>query len=264
MCEYFLMPEEITCGNKTPDEVVRSATPRCSMLGCKPSTWYCKPSAFGISNVTSFREVVDVRRPNYCNDTCSLLKSNLPVDKGHYFPIRFTPKFEKLFRRCYAYLLAKAIGVRGQGGNYSEIIAVHWRRGDQILSRCRSHVDLSVNCGSPEVFINKVINHTKTRMTTNSLVYVSTNENQPEVLDKLATAGMLTWRDFGIIDYDDRSSSNSSTNKNNHIKLKSIDIFVVELMLMIHATKFLYWGSSTIPALVNVARSQITKKSVLK
>lgn len=233
MCDYFVMPKGITCGNQTPEEVVRSVNPRCSMLGCNPRTWYCKPDAFGLGNTTTFRKIVDVRRPNYCNDTCSLLKSNLPVNKGVYFPIKFTAKFESLFNLCFTYL-----NERTRASSSSTLTVVHWRRGDQILSRCHSNVDISVNCRSAEVFIDKVRNHTRNL---SSLVYVSTNENKPDILKKLSDAGMLSWRSFGFMA---------------HKELKSIDVFIVELMLMINATTFLYWGSSTIPSLVNAARSQ--------
>lgn len=52
--------------------------------------------------------------------------------------------------------------------NYS---VVHWRRGDQLISRCQQEKDTSVNCKSAEELVALVRQHTS-----DELVYVATNE----------------------------------------------------------------------------------------
>ena len=132
----------------------------------------------------------------------------------------FTQKYVNLFLGARTRFL-------GEHHTYS---VVHWRRGDQIGYRCAHGKDYSVNCGSAENFIAKVI----------SIVYVATNEDREDDIKSLKAAGFYLFRDL-------------------HMEISPLDAFVVELQLMIDATTFFYWGNSSVDLVADSARLQQQK-----
>jgi hypothetical protein len=115
------------------------------------------------------------------------------------------------------------------GMNYT---VVHWRRGDQLYSRCRMMMDVSVNCGGALELIDSVRN-----VSTDEMVYVATNEkpDSPK-LDELEKAGFKIFRSAGMNITD------------------ILDIFVVEIALMMDSTTFLGWGMSEVNDVVEFER----------
>ena len=80
----------------------------------------------------------------------------------------------------------------GNGGKHTlNYTVVHWRRGDQLSSRCRQGKDSSVNCKSAADLVAMVRNHSH-----DSLVYVATNEpaNSTE-LEVLRSASFKLYSD---------------------------------------------------------------------
>jgi len=111
---------------------------------------------------------------------------------------------------------------------------VHWRRGDQLLSRCAQGKDTSVNCLS----VNDLIHEVK-RYTSDNIIYLATNEvnlSRAE-LDHLRQAHIQVFN-HSVAGY----------------RAGSVAAAVVDVQLMLDATTFLGWGVSIIHDLVEHAR----------
>lgn len=138
--------------------------------------------------------------------------------------------------------------------------AFHWRRGDQA-DRCRRSEDNSVNCLPAAALVNLILetvrNHTTASSNqtmvnplpvisahsslSNVLVYVATNENDPEALRTLRSAGFKTYDDLGL---------------SRRSQLNALERFVVEVQIMVHAERFFGWGTSGVHAFVDRLRNQ--------
>lgn len=103
---------------------------------------------------------------------------------------------------------------------------VHWRRGDQLSSRCSQRKDQSVNCGDASELIEEV-----GRLSSDHLVYVATNED-PQSQDS------QTLRQHGYLLFDEQLSS--------LYQHGSVGSFMLEVRLMLDATTFLGWGVSIV------------------
>lgn len=73
----------------------------------------------------------------------------------------------------------------------THLTVVHWRRGDQLSTRCPQRKDKSVNCGTVAQLIEAVTN-----LNLSTTVYVATNEILSQSsLEQLAAMGFLSFRD---------------------------------------------------------------------
>lgn len=175
-----------------------------------------------------------------------LLHSNSSINKNNdnnlKIPIRFPTKFLPYFN----YALDR-LGTTSA----SEVVAIHWRRGDQLTDRCAGHdpVDTSLNCAhTSSEFILGLQNVTgysltlkNTRQLSNApIIYVSTNEEDDDVLNDLSSVGLKLFRDLNL--------PNS--------RLSAADRFVIELILMIDSGTFYSWGYSGVHDFVRLAREQ--------
>ena len=117
---------------------------------------------------------------------------------------------------------------------------VHWRRGDQLNSRCRTKIDTSVNCGNASALIQAVKKNSH-----HTVVYVATNEPQDSAEMKVLRAqpGWYTFSDVV------QGSSDPSLKD-----LDSLHILVAEAVLMLRADRFLAWGYSEVNNVVNAER----------
>lgn len=141
----------------------------------------------------------------------------------------------------------------------------HWRRGDQA-DRCRRSEDNSVNCLPATALVkliletvgnytkeinhnmNNNINSTVTDTTLISavmsmpvLVYVATNEIDPIALRTLQAADFRIFDDLGL-------------KKSN--QLSTLERFMVEVQMMIHADRFFGWGSTGVQTFVHRLRNE--------
>jgi len=112
-------------------------------------------------------------------------------------------------------------------------------------SRCQGRFsnDTSVNCRTASDFITDVYSKLENLKAVNSSVYIATNEGNVTVLDQLERSGFVTSRVFSQL-----SSANIKS---------SLEILIMDLMLMIYAKDFLHFGFSTYHVLVEVARYQL-------
>lgn len=136
-------------------------------------------------------------------------------------------KYWKDFRNAFR-LILKNRGL-DEDSPYS---TVHWRRGDQIKSRCDTNFDISVNCGDATELVELI-----RKSTNDSIVYIATNEKSGLQLSILQEAGYLT---YDVVTENNKAVFSGTKAPN------EIQILVVETKMMMHATTFLAWGISEV------------------
>jgi hypothetical protein len=111
--------------------------------------------------------------------------------------------------------------------------AVHWRRGDQLNTRCKGERDASVNCATNSTaLVNLVKNQTNDKV-----IYLATNEKEnSDQAQSLKSSGFKLFSDTNI----------NATN--------SLDVFIFEIHLMLDATTFLAWGISEVNDVIEFER----------
>jgi hypothetical protein len=114
---------------------------------------------------------------------------------------------------------------------------VHWRRGDQLQTRCANHKDQSVNCGTAQDLVHWVLaalrNSTNASISGDvSRVYVATNEPQhSDQIMQLHSQGFLTF---------------SSVKDELFQDLDDLSVLAIEASLMLEAQTFFAWGVSEV------------------
>jgi hypothetical protein len=114
------------------------------------------------------------------------------------FPtISFSEKYRFLYSQVISKLKQHTVH---HWGDIS--IIIHWRRGDQLWSRC-GFTDKSVNCKNVAEFIQEVNHIIKLKASTMSnhykeklVVYISTNERDKFALQQIEYAGFKTVNSF--------------------------------------------------------------------
>ena len=101
---------------------------------------------------------------------------------------------------------------------------VHWRRGDQLTTRCKGERDASVNCDNSTVLIELLKNQTQDK-----LVYIATNEK-----DDSPQVEILKNEGYKLFSHTNISVTNM------------LDMFIYEIQLMLDSTTFLAWGISEV------------------
>jgi hypothetical protein len=279
LCTVFAFPQSITCPTTVNlNRTALAVQHDCAVLR-RPHTdlktplpaqerWYFVPRTYNlephypISYDTS--DVLDafpwgqdgscfIGSPAYLFDSVpfSAAATKRSLDQSRELPIVFTPYYVKL--------LEKALSNLGWKG--SKFAAAHWRRGDQLIMRCApndsrkgaganglvSVLDSSVNCAPVgefvETFLRDCCRSSSKDVGTGAFnLYVATNEKKPAVvrrLKQLSNGNIKVFSDLGF------GSS-----------LSSLDRFVVEVLLMIHADSFHRYGVSAVHILVDRARAQ--------
>ena len=143
----------------------------------------------------------------------------------HHPALLFQPEFYTIFHKFRANMF-QAMNIFNTNTSVRNYTVVHWRRGDQLTSRCQQGKDVSVNCRSARRFVHEVRQYTN-----DSLVYVATNEEDLHSVDMsiLHEAGFLTLNE-SLLGY----------------HRNSVQAAVVDVLLMLDATTFLSWGVSVI------------------
>ena len=114
---------------------------------------------------------------------------------------------------------------------------MHWRRGDQLTTRCKIRQDVSVNCQSANQLIKMI-----KRYTSNNITYIATNENShSKELEILRRNGYKLSSDVSLL------------------SLQNISLLAIEVSLMLDSDIFLSWGVSEISDVVEHERSMRNK-----
>lgn len=109
-------------------------------------------------------------------------------------------------------------------------VVIHWRRGDQLVSSCRTKVDISPNCAIDETELISKTSHIlnkKCSLYLNNqeyMHYIATNEKSTTMLRNLENNGYQVFPNSN--DFND------------------VDIFILEVMLACRADCFIGYGKS--------------------
>ena len=217
-------------------------------------------SFLGPHNLRDFPVLFQLRRPiksvkafNFTSGDCvagSAWKWNgfrpLASYSSHLPAIHFQTK--------YISLLSLALNVLHgpPRSRDKKLVVVHWRRGDQLYTRCTwtsIFKDRSINCKGPEDlfhFINQKILSSGFPFA-DVKVYVATNEREPSILETLQGYNMCTYS--SLPEYVSR-------------KLRSVDVYTLEILLMTIADVFVPIGRSNTNAFIRRLRSQRGSHSI--
>ena len=160
-------------------------------------------------------------------------------DKNTFFSFKLNEKYDIIVNEFLSQISNKQLSLASKFG------VVHWRRGDQLTSRCLlTHIDrenvfdFSVNCESVYEFIKviKII-----QKSYQYPLFIATNDKVRESIEAIEYAG------FKII--------NSELKKRSQMNLTSADLFMVELSMMFHADTIWGSGQSTMHEFLGELRS---------
>lgn len=134
----------------------------------------------------------------------------------------------------------------------ANITVVHWRRGDQLTTRClkdwKGFRDYSVNCGSPEQLIRDLKGE-EARANTQA-VFIATNEKDKETLGKLKAAGYYLVSDL--------------LNKRREEPMGSLEEFIMEVLIMLDAKVLITYGISNVNDEIEYERMRRKKSYCFK
>lgn len=148
-----------------------------------------------------------------------------------------------------------------------KFIVAHWRRGDQLMSRCRGAyggLDQSANCVES---IDEMITDYETLINlacsnfSNSLLYkryIATNEKNISILQNLNFKGYLTFpkTQFKLVN----DTVGYIINKNGQmISMSYAEEYVIETMLVCRSICFFGFGVSTLNNFANLCRKEYSK-----
>jgi hypothetical protein len=220
-------------------EHIAKMVKNCSVVVAKPER-PGHPEQFGLSANNSFVSAdFDLEKVGcIAGSVYGLLNGNYgPIMKenplGLAMPVVFQPEYLRL-----AAAVMRLLKLENE-----TFAAAHWRRGDQVTTRCvvKGHQhDYSVNCQSAQKFIATVEEKAgalRKNATRPLLIYVATNTQDPAELQQLHSAGYLT-------------AMNITNVLQPYVHFSEVGLFVVEVILMCHARDFWHWGMTTVPTLV--------------
>ena len=146
-------------------------------------------------------------------------------------PLQLAPKFGPLIEAA-----KNALGLR----NDNTYTAVHWRRGDQLKTRCSYNRDQSVNCGSAQDLVRAV-----RKWSTDKVIYVATNEPSDSVEYKFLQ------NTNGFVLFANIKEAVLAANKG---ELSLVDEFALEWAMMVDASTFVGFGLTEIKDVVEHER----------
>jgi hypothetical protein len=220
MCDLFILPANIDCVS-APSTTILTIYNCTYTTGQKQCEWKDGVKQVQFADI-NFKEVECFAGTAHTSD--KLLSTYESTVKEKFLaPPFFMKKYLNLFPMVKSIL----------GLTSGEYMTVHWRRGDYLSKRCGEN-DHSVNCGNETDFVKVVREEIKQLSSNHRMrVYVATNEADPDIIDYLHSNGF---------------EMNGRLKKHFaklNMELTSVDLFMVDLMLMCDAKYFMGWGSAT-------------------
>ena len=281
LCDYFQLPDNIVCTSETPVDIV---TRMPCVVDCSNKDWPCHqdPKIFLNPNFDMESRSTDfgmiVRGTNHMDvDQCGLYVSYDSSRKTEFFQLKPRERWLGLFRLIKRVLQMHAISNSSNSAilatnsstdnmnissssssssvSADKYTVLHWRRGDQLSERCKKGgVDNSLNCKDSGEFLKYVNRMKLLDKTLTSFLYVATNEGDVTILEEFEKQGIYSWWTLA---------------KSYNFKMKSIEMFIIELQLMIDADRFLrahagfgwFAFTSWIDQLVEIQREFVGKKA---
>ena len=260
MCDIFDFGDAVQCINTTADDVVKTVGRNVCHRKEAPSShqWLNDPISFNMDKYLFDNDVAVVKSFHISrNGSMCVLGGPAPVldwVMGPTFPLTFQQKFHRYLHQAKVNL---GIQHPETHRNLRSYMVVHWRRGDQLKSRCEpsaSHniTDRSFNCRTAHELISEIKRVIKSGYLEGSaesqffwrekarkkipnhpddkpLVYIATNQNLyllekgVPMHDMFTKAGFYSFKDLGL----------------KH--LNTLDRFVTELHMMIDSDYFMAW-----------------------
>jgi hypothetical protein len=257
VCDIFVLPESIRCSNRPVSTIVLGG--KC--VSCIPAGKLHNHLVTGF--LPAF--VLPAKDFSWQTTTCAVLvgyemPSNSSPKRKLPIPVEFQSKHVQIRDRALSYLLNVSLSTAAAWGGEIPanltFVAVHWRRGDQLTSRCHG-ADHSFNCGTVDQLTDFVQQSgfslpahgtnignksASSLLETEVVVFVATNEEDPDIYQKLHSRGMHTYRSIPM-------------------HLNSVETFAMEVQLMAAATSFLYAGVSGVHDLVMRLRPLCTTRN---
>jgi len=238
LCEVFQLPRNIFCSNRTFQAITNST--ECVLTD---GINHVSPEFYTLSNATVRQQHVDFLETRciagYIGNNLSIIRLNTGF-----------PKHE--MHRKYLNLLPTLRNTLGVNKPKLDYAVFHWRRGDQLTSRCTISVansvitDHSVNCDTVWDFIRLVKANLKEYCTIQTIVYVATNEVHNASLSALKRHGYKLFEDI--------VPSISSM-----IDINALSAYAIELAMTAY---FFAWGKSTAHQFIEQCRDATKKKHI--
>jgi hypothetical protein len=223
LCNYFKFPFNIKCANVSYKII--ATTKACVLYGQRD-----KGSAVR-ANYNLPIETPMTRTINYSQIEC-IAGGMGPIhdSSNHIFAkVAFQDDYMALYHSAMTLL---NYSMEGYG-------VIHWRRGDQLWLRCKKVIDY--HCYDVNKFIHFIENNIrKNFFSTRYKIYIATNEHDAKIYETLSRQG-----------YDTIKSISSPLNLSDN----SVDIFILELILMCHANAFFSGGETSIKRLIEICRT---------
>ena len=244
-CALFTVPASVSCTRKKIKEIGRSL-PSCTIINSKKiNVWYNQPSLYGLPrrSVPSTNidfSIVDCLAGYIHSETISAKRS------PKYFPQH---ELNKNYTRHLPTLFQI---LTNNQQNSTTTVVYHWRRGDQLSSRCNStrkkqSLDVSVNCKGVKAFVsaaNVAVGPIRTKSENRTIIrYVATNENNRTALDQLRQQGFLLFEDI-------------EEKVKQFLEVSRLNRFLVEVLLMCHADHFFHFGFSEVHYFLRHCRTE--------
>jgi len=182
ICNLFNFPHTIKCSNDSLIHIVHEH--KCLLIQ-NHTSWSSNPLSYMLPKDVARQPDFDVSKVDCIAGFIHENEGVLPIGvNGDNFR-----KFDNLSISNYYYKMLpnvrKVLNITTQ-----EFVTLHWRRGDQLESRCPENRnqkrfrtrDVSINCHSVEDFINVTKSLLIKENIKNSSVIVATNEQSQEVL----------------------------------------------------------------------------------
>ena len=221
LCEIFVFPSEISC---LPSSMLHHIVDKhfCILLIHPNMVWANNPKEYLLpENVTRMTSI------EYESVDCvaGVMGPAITYDR---FP-------DIQFNRLYTALFPHIKNVMGLNNTYA---VAHWRRGDQLTSRCKKGLDESLNCASVNNFLIEMVAYEENYANNIShrSIVIATDDDQEKDLVELRKAGYKL-----VADYHSQIAKMLSSPRG---KLSSVDTFAIDLMLMCDADWLFAWGES--------------------
>jgi hypothetical protein len=247
ICEIFVLPSTITCANISISKLLADNT-------CYYSGYHKLP--YELAKYKQSSRLVQSRSFRYRDASCFIGGLNYSVGVYDENKLIKQPLGIRIFTIQEKYLKLHD-QIKELLSLTDKFIVIHWRRGDQLTTRCDSnkasslHYDTSVNCEDARKFLMRSTENLRLFVKDyhSYSIYVATNEEDEESLSTIETS--TTFRLF-------KSIKEKVTKL---IELNSINAFMIDLVLMCHANYYMAWGQSSIHRYVAGYRQLLGKKN---
>ena len=254
LCEIFVYPEdEVQCSCELASVIGKSqslchiaiAPINATLRNTKPEQYFLNSSNSILDSNIDLSKMQCIAGSGYIISTMSLYKDAFKNRHKSYFPIHFRPFFVELIS------IIKEIIWVGTDPQTIKYVGVHWRRGDQLNTRCLES-DKSINCDSVHDFIDYVEKLRASKKAVHLPIYVATNEANRTIMRDIHMAGYYTAANFTI-----------PLRQAGGVIVASDDLYLLEMALLCDAYILEMMGHSSSNNFVKQCRLSNNKTAII-